>query len=209
MKLTKYEHACVVLEKDNQTVLIDPGELSQLPGDLSTIKAVVITHIHADHFSKSHVSAILDVLPNVTIYTTDEVAKELPHAVVPIIDTIYQAGDFTLQFYGGQHMIIHPDFPAAQNIGVLMDGAVYYPGDSFTVPDVPVHTLLVPAEAPWMKTAEAMDFITAIKPTIAIPTHDAVLSDTGKSFTDNWLQKATDKVGATYRRLTTGESLEI
>ncbi len=51
MKLTKYEHACVFLENDDgDKVVIDPGIFTNLPGDLSRIVAIVITHEHPDHF---------------------------------------------------------------------------------------------------------------------------------------------------------------
>jgi len=60
-----------------------------------------------------------------------------------------------------------------------------------------------------MKTAEAMDYITAIKPELVIPTHDAVLSDLGNSFTDSWLERSATKVHATYQRLGVGESVDM
>jgi L-ascorbate metabolism protein UlaG (beta-lactamase superfamily) len=209
MKLTKYEHACVSLEFDGQLLIIDPGEFSKLPTTLKNVTTIVITHIHGDHFSRDSVSALRVANPSLKVFTTTEVAAELDDCKVPELLTTYSSGLFNLEFFGGQHMTIHPDYPVAENLGVLVNGQMYYPGDSFTVPGKAVTTLLVPAEAPWMKTAEAMDFITAIKPELVIPTHDAVLSDLGNSFTDSWLERSATKVHATYQRLGVGESVDM
>ena len=46
--------------------------------------------------------------------------------------------------FGGQHALIHPAIPMIANLGYLVDGSVYHPGDSFTVPTAPVSTLLLP-----------------------------------------------------------------
>ncbi len=73
-----------------------------------------------------------------------------------------------------------------QNVGVLIDnGEVYYPGDSFAEPGMPVKTLALPIAAPWMKTSEAMDFLTHVKPERAFPTHDAILSTPAAGFEQN------------------------
>ena len=51
MKITKYEHAALVVELDNHKVIIDPGSYTKTMPEQHDVKAVVITHIHADHCS--------------------------------------------------------------------------------------------------------------------------------------------------------------
>jgi hypothetical protein len=41
---------------------------------------------------------------------------------------------------------------------LLIDESIYHPSDSFTVPPVPVGTLLIPIHAPWSKVSEVLDF---------------------------------------------------
>lgn len=212
MKLTKYSHACAVLEQDGQKLLIDPGVFSELPENLTNITALVITHVHPDHIDVEKIKKITAASPEVKIFTVHEVTEQLqdhPNVTEVMDGDIEQAGVFTLEFFGGEHAVIHPDYGSFQNIGVLINDAVCYPGDSFALPGKPVHVLLAPAAAPWLKISEAMDFITAVKPQIAIPTHDAVLSDEGKAIHDRMLIVASEKAGTNYKRLAPGESIEI
>jgi hypothetical protein len=74
------------------------------------------------------------------------------------------------------------------------------------VPDAPISTLLVPAAAPWLKLAEALDFVRAVAPQRALPIHDAMLSEIGQAGFDNWMRM---KGGAEYQRLGVGESLDV
>ena len=100
-----------------------------------------------------------------------------------------EAGSFTLRFFGEKHAVIHSSIPVVDNVGVLVNGQLYYAGDSFTIPDgVEVDTVAVPAGAPWMKIGEAMDYVLALKPRRAFPTHEMVLSVAGKGLSNQRLQ---------------------
>ena len=48
MRLTKYSHACVRLERDGAVLVIDPGTLSERAA-LDGVDAVLVTHEHFDH----------------------------------------------------------------------------------------------------------------------------------------------------------------
>ncbi len=84
------------------------------------------------------------------------------------------AGPFALAFSGGRHAEIHRSIPVIDNLGVLVNGLLYYPGDSFTVPSGPVDVLAVPASAPWLKIGEVMDYVDAVKPRRAFATHASI-----------------------------------
>ena len=202
MEITKYAHACFVVTKDGESIVIDPGELSLDFVVPERVAGIVVTHMHGDHWSADR----LTCMPGAPIFAPEDAAKAMAEFglnvdVVKPNDT-RMAGSFTLSFTGGEHAFIHPDTPMCQNVGVLIDdGEVYYPGDSFAEPSVPVKTLALPIAAPWMKTSEGMDFLMKLKPERAFPTHDAVLSDAGKSFVDNWMKIAAEKAGTMYERL--------
>jgi hypothetical protein len=120
-----------------------------------------------------------------------------------------QVGPFTLEFFGGNHAVIHPSMPQNQNVGVLVNNTLYYPGDSFSEPGKAVKVLAAPAGGPWMKISEAMDFITAVKPALAFPTHDAVLSDGGQQVNDSMLSHAAEQAGIEYRRIAIKDSFTV
>ena len=75
-----------------------------------------------------------------------------------------QVAGFDVHVYGVDHALIHPDIPLVVNTGFLVDGELFHPGDSFTVPEDPVNTLLVPISAPWLKAGDMIDYFRAVAP---------------------------------------------
>ena len=49
MRITKFGHACVRVEHDGVTVVIDPGVFTDVEA-VDGADAVLITHEHADHY---------------------------------------------------------------------------------------------------------------------------------------------------------------
>lgn len=211
MKLTKYEHACIVLEDQNASLIIDPGALSSSFTVRPDVVGVVITHQHPDHLSEETLQQIIAANPEAKIFSTQDVADTHTNLPIHIVhpSDIQQIGPFTLGFSGGDHATIHSATPVVQNIGVCVNDSFYYPGDSFTLPHKDIAVLAVPAAAPWLKVQEAMDYITAVKATLNIPTHDAVLSSAGQTFHDMWLKQAAEQSGNQYKRLEIGETIEV
>lgn len=211
MKITKYEHACLVVEDSGAKLVIDPGNFSPSLPKVTGVAAVVITHVHADHINEPKVKQIITDNPEIKVFSTQQVADAFPN-IKPVVvspGSMHQIGPFTLAFFGGDHATIHASFPPTQNVGVLVNSTLYYPGDSFALPGRPIKALAAPAAAPWLKIGEAMDFINEVKPEIAFPTHDAILSDEGKQVFDSMLEPFAKKSGTTYQRLKTGQSITI
>lgn len=203
MELTKFEHACFSLTTDNQTLLIDPGVFTSDLKIADTIVGVIITHEHPDHFDVATLRKIISINPHVTIIGHDSIMRqinELQTISVDVGDTI-SIGAFDMAFYGGEHAHIRDGLPPLVNLGVLINQKVYYPGDSFAVPAVEVDVLALPVGAPWLKLSETIDFLSQVKPRLAFPTHDAVLSSIGKSIVDNHCLAAAESIAASYQRL--------
>lgn len=203
MKLTKYEHACFTLETAGQVLVVDPGNFTTDFVVTDNIAAIVVTHEHADHFDPDTLMAIYDKNPNAVFVSLPSIVNKMPghksQAVRP--DDKIEIGPFALKFFGGKHALIHVTLPIIDNLGVIINDTVYYPGDSFTLPGRPVDVLALPVGGPWLKVSETMDFLTAIKPLLVFPTHDAVLSDLGKALADRLLPEIAKKVGAEYKRI--------
>ena len=207
MKITKLEHSGIIVEKDEKRIVFDPVEFKERIPKLENVVAIIITHKHSDHLQPEIITRIRNDNPQAKIFTTNDVA--------PLIDgaTIVKGGDgigvdeFRLDFFGKDHAAIVPGQIPCENIGVVIDDEIVNPGDSFDYSNVGAKVLLVPISAPWLKIAESMDFVDRVKPQIVIPIHDALLSDLGKSISDNWMKKACDKAGAEYRDLSFGENV--
>jgi len=213
MKLTKYMHACIVLEEQGQRLVIDPGEWAADVNSLSNVAAIVITHNHFDHFNLKNVRAILQANPTAHIFTTAETANELGGQatnITPVTEgSTAQAGLFSLQFFGQMHALVTQDKPVTQNVGILVNGNLYYPGDSFTLPNKAVKTLALPVSGPWLKTSESLDFMVAVKPQLAFPTHDALLSEAGISVYEGLYKMLAQANNITFEQLRPGQSIEI
>jgi L-ascorbate metabolism protein UlaG (beta-lactamase superfamily) len=209
MKLTKYEHACFTVEKEGQVLVVDPGGFT---GDFIApehVVGIVVTHEHQDHFDHEQIAAIIDKNPDALIIGHTDIMKQIEVFTTKSVtagETI-EVGPFNLEFFGGEHAVIHPTMPLVANLGVMVNDLLYYPGDSFTLPEKPVDVLALPVGAPWLKISETMDFLTAVKPRLAFPTHDAVLSNIGKSLPDRMLPGFAESYGGTYQRLE--EPIEI
>jgi L-ascorbate metabolism protein UlaG (beta-lactamase superfamily) len=212
VRITKYEHACLLLTIGDESVVIDPG-VFLTPPDFTNVLAIVITHEHADHWTADQVRRILDKSPDARIIGPQGVATaaaelENPVEVVAAGDTV-EVGPFKLEFFGGEHAIIHSSIPGIDNLGVLVNDELYYPGDSYTVPGVHVGTLAAPIGAPWLKIGDAMDFVLAVKPSRAFYAHDMTLSVAGKQMAAARLSWGTEQSGGTFTELQPGETLDV
>lgn len=212
MKLTKLEHAALVLEDSGKKLYIDPGSFTTAITDGSQAVAIVITHEHADHWTPEQLERILDKSPGIPIYGPAGVAAAasgFPVKVVTAGDTV-TAGPFTLRFFGEKHAVIHSSIPVVDNIGVLVNDELYYAGDSFTIPEgVDVDLLAVPVGAPWLKISETIDYVLAVKPKRSFPTHEMVLSTAGKTMSNGRIQWATEQGGGEFFPLAPYDSLDV
>lgn len=210
MKLTKFEHSCFILEKDGNALVVDPGNWATNFIVPENVIGVVVTHEHADHFDIEKLRSIAQKNPSIHIYAPADVAAKAPDLPMQRVETneIVEVGGFTLQFVGGSHATIHSDFhPPFQNLGVVVDSMLYHPGDSLFVPEQTIKVLSLPIVAPWTKASESMDFLARIKPEIAFPSHDAILSESGIGLYDRWHALVAEKQGTTYVRIK--DSIEI
>ncbi|MFF8598332.1 MBL fold metallo-hydrolase [Streptomyces sp. NPDC015232] len=210
MKLTKNTHACVRLEKDGRTLVIDPGMFTEEDAALGA-DVLLVTHEHPDHFDEGRLRAALDGNPAAELWTLRSVAEQLKAAFPGRVHTVgdgdaFEAGGFDVQVHGELHAVIHPDIPRITNVGFLVDGAVFHPGDALTVPGRPVETLFLPVMAPWNKISEVIDYVREVKPARAYDIHDALLTDLARPIYDRQIGALG---GTDHRRLAPGDSADI
>jgi len=212
MRLTKKEHATLIVEDSDVKLIIDPGTFSAPLDDVDKTIAVVITHEHADHWTPEQLGHIVNKNPSAQIFgPRGVVAAAAGFAITEVHNgESVTAGAFSLTFFGSQHAVIHSSIPVVDNVGVLVNKTLYYPGDSFTVPrGVAVDTLAVPAGAPWLKISEVIDFMLRVAPRRSFSTHEMVLSDAGKHLANSRIEWATQQGGGTFFALAPNDTLDI
>ncbi|WP_149561680.1 MBL fold metallo-hydrolase [Streptomyces cacaoi] len=206
MKMTKFGHACVRLGRNGRALVIDPGAMTPERGVTAGAEAVLVTHEHFDHFEPEQLRGT-----EADVYTCPGVARHLDGFgdrvhVVGDGDTFSAAG-FEVTVKGEKHHYSHPDTPPVDNIGFLVDGEVFHPGDALTVVEAP--TLLVPGQAPWLTVPALIDYLRRTAPDRAYAVHDGLLSDWGLHVLDGVLAREADRTGTEIRRLLPGESVEV
>lgn len=211
MLLTKLGHSCVRLEKDDTRLVIDPGVWAG-PDVLDKASAILITHEHPDHLDEATVRAALAADTSVQLWANETVAGRFGefggrvHAVRHG-DAVTAAG-FDVHVYGSDHAVIDSAIPVIRNTGFAVDGQVFHPGDSFTVPEEPIPVLLVPVSAPWLKFSEVAGYIRAVGPDRGYWIHDALLNEKGASLVEN-LVKVAPAASGPARYLVPGTSVEL
>lgn len=212
MLLTKFTHACVRLRRGDTTLVIDPGAFVERDA-LDGADAVLITHEHFDHLDADAVRAVARANPRLTVWTNGSVAKllgDLEDQVRAVNEGDgFDVGGLGVEVYGTTHAPNHPDDPPPANVGFLVAGELFYPGDALTVPPRQVNTLLVPTNAPWMRLRDLVDYVRAVAPRRAYSTHDGLLNDVGLQLVDTWLARLGEEIGGDYRRIPPRETVEL
>jgi L-ascorbate metabolism protein UlaG (beta-lactamase superfamily) len=212
MQLTKFGHACVRVESADRRLVVDPGGLTD-PHALDGADAVLVTHEHFDHFSEDTLRQALQQNPRLRLWTNSAVGGKLTDlgSRVTVVGEgeVFTAAGFEVKVYGTWHATIHPDIPRVANIGFLVDGTLFHPGDALTVPDAAVDTLLLPVHGPWSTTGQLIDYVREVAPRQVVGVHDGALNDVGGAMVAGLLGGNGPGTGSPYQRLTPGASADL
>lgn len=184
MKLTHLGHACLLAETDGARLLLDPGTMSSF-ADVRNLDAVLVTHQHPDHLDPGGLAALFAANPGARLVIDPD-----SHAVVAELGLVAEVtqvgerltfGSTTVDVLGGLHAAVYGAVPGCTNAAYLLDGgALLHPGDSFFVPEQDVDVLAVAIDGPWLKLSEAVDYVHAVAPRVALPIHEGETTDPGK-----------------------------
>jgi len=199
-RIIRYTHSCVRIERDGAALVIDPGIWSE-PSALRGADAVLITHEHSDHID---VPRLADLGAPVYAPADARISGLATVGLQP--GQPFTAAGFAVTAVGARHAPVFGGEPDCANHGYLIEDRIYHPGDALLVPDQPVETLFVPIQASWLKTAEAISFLRAVRPQRAFGIHDAQVNSRGLDAANNWL---TEKGGHRYRYLAPGEDSDL
>ena len=206
MRITKYNHACLLVEDSSKNTLIDPGNYSEEVIDvekLPKLDYILITHAHQDHFYLPLVKQLLEKFPDVKIITTEDVVKELKKENI----TPSTKGDNYVTVQSVPHEKVWAA-PQAQNIMVTLGGRLSHPGDSHTFA-TSAEILAIPFAAPWGSTSKAVEIAEELHPKVVIPIHDFMLKDISRQGMYQWADAYLRPKGIDFKKIETAEPVEV
>lgn len=196
MKIRHLRPSCLLVETGGVRVLVDPGSFSPEAAEVREVDVVLVTHQHPDHVDPDLLARILQANPQAQVLAEPETASEIAHVVeaAPGDRTVaplpaghaHEAGALRVTAVGGRHAIIHPDIPRVGNVGMVLEvdgeprlgvtGDSLEPVEEFHGIDVLAFALI----APWSSLRETIDFLREVRPRLALPVHDAIVSGQGR-----------------------------
>lgn len=187
MRISKYVHSCLLLEKAAGKLLFDPGTFSFAEGAVKAeqfrdLTAILITHAHPDHLEEAALKTILANNSSATVFANSDVQRQLSKK--GIAAEVFESGsrnvgDFEVTALAAAHAETLGAAPP-QNTAYLVDGIFLNPGDSFAKSlDAKAGTLVLalPIMAPWNTELEVAEFAQRMQPQRIIPIHDGYAKD--------------------------------
>jgi L-ascorbate metabolism protein UlaG (beta-lactamase superfamily) len=198
VRITHLGHACVLIEDPAGTagkVLIDPGSLASDVDQVGAVDAVLVTHEHPDHIDLASLQTLRRANPGLTLYGSPGVCGVLPAEEKERV--LLLTGNTSSTTVAGwevattttAHATIYPELPKVLNNSFLLGGHLWHPGDALVDPKRHIDVLLLPIGGPWLKLADAIDYLRAVSPSVAIPIHQGGLAPAHRELHVNLLMK--------------------
>ncbi|WP_280295625.1 MBL fold metallo-hydrolase [Nocardia abscessus] len=181
MRIAHFGHSCLLVELHGKKILFDPGTFSHGFEGLTGLNAIAVTHQHPDHIDPNRIEALIDANPGARLLSDPQTAQQRGEPWEAVrAGNVLTLGGLQIVGGGGRHAVIHPEIPVIDNtvfqLGTPDDPAqLVHPGDSLWVPPVRVGVLATPAAAPWMRISEAVDYLRAVAPRVALPIHFGII----------------------------------
>jgi L-ascorbate metabolism protein UlaG (beta-lactamase superfamily) len=211
MRITKFGHACVRIEHDGHTLVLDPGMFTD-PEAVEGADTVLITHQHYDHWDAEllrRTTAPIHTIAAVRAQIRDEAPDVAERVTVVAPGDVFEVG-LPVRVVGELHAVIHPEFPRFDNSGYVITAGeqkIFHPGDALELPGEDVDVLCAPASAPWLKASEAVDFVRAVKAPVNIAIHDRIYTEAAHDILERHMNVFLEQTGQSWVRLDDGTDL--
>ncbi len=172
MKVTKFGQSCLLIEKGEDRLLIDPGSFFSAKhqlAELGKISGVLYTHQHADHCDVSLFEPIRSA--GVKMYGNSDVAAKVGQGIETVSDgQEFGVASFKVKAHDLPHCLL-PGSEPPPNTGYIIDGVFFHPGDGVETSGFRVDALGVAIAGPDVSPLDAINLIQALGARKAIPMH--------------------------------------
>lgn len=182
MRISKFIHACLLVESDGTRMLFDPGKFTFLDGTIAPdffrdLDAVVVTHKHLDHVDDEALEVIVRNNPSVVVLGNHQIHEQLASRGINV--EVFESGtrrvgSCSLEAIVADHArILNAECPT--NVAYVVNDRLLHPGDSF---DHALDTrkgielLALPVMAPWNTELAVAEFALRLAPKTVFPIHD-------------------------------------
>ena len=198
MRVRKFLHSCLLIEKGEDRILFDPGKFSFVeasttssssgrgvvsPSDFTNLNAVIITHSHPDHMDDQALEIIMRNNPDAVLFGNHGIAlalREKGMTVELFEEGTRQIGGFHVDAYEARHeKIVNAKIPP--NTAYIIDGKILNPGDSYAYSLDSLRgkfdVLALPVMAPWCTEVDTVGFAARMNAKVVLPIHDGYVKD--------------------------------
>lgn len=212
MKLTKFVHACVLVEDDQHVALFDPGTMSWESklfnvDVLPKLDYVMITHEHFDHFCEPFVHALGHKFPDLQFLSTPVVVSKLKALGIKNVSTSTIENIIIEPLEHDSMQPLMP-LPIAKNIAVHYKDKISHPGDSHHLESTK-DILFLPLAGPWGSTIEAIRLAVKLKPKAIVPIHDWMWNDDWRMGMYDRMEQFFKEKDIKFIKTVDGESFEL
>lgn len=207
MRITKFNHSCLVVEQNGMCVIIDPGNYSLEVlnvNDVPRLDYLLITHAHQDHCDIPLIKALMAKFPNARVITNNSVKEMLAKEGI----TAMTQGDMNVALTPVPHEKIWMSTTPTENTMITLFGKLSHPGDSLSMQQT-AEILALPISGPWCNTTQAVEVAAKLKPKIIIPIHDFQWKDDFRQAMHQRLQEYFRPLGIDFRPIELGDIIEI
>jgi L-ascorbate metabolism protein UlaG (beta-lactamase superfamily) len=175
LKITRFTHSCVLVEKPERTALFDPGgyswdALNQSLDQIINVDRLAISHKHEDHCNVDFVKSLVDKFPDMHIVCNDEVENYLQTNGVEAIFR-GEATACTRGFAAEHGHLSSVKDVKPKNTAFHFMNSYSHPGDSLTLEST-TSVLAVPFVSIWGSVDQAIEMVLELRPDAVVPIHD-------------------------------------
>jgi L-ascorbate metabolism protein UlaG (beta-lactamase superfamily) len=208
MKISKHLHSCLLVEAQEKTILLDPGNYTYDNHalniqSLEKLDYIAITHAHPDHIYIPFLKELIAKFPDVQIFSNTSVQDILGKENIQV----NTQGNDSIQIEEVPHEKIWMGNPG-QNVMITLFNKLSHPGDSLSFSHS-AEILALPIQAPWGSTTWAVEKALAIKPKVIIPIHDYHWKDEVRKGMYERLEQYFGNFGIIFKKPETGEIMEV
>lgn len=209
MRIKKYPQSHLVISNGVSKIVIDPGngtfKSGIKPSEFSDARVFLITHSHADHMDPDNIKQTVD---GKLVFANQDVADKLKPLGITVMvvhdQQVFEADSFKVKAIELPHCKMQDGTDGPPNLGFLIDGVLFHPGDGDKAPGITAPNVALPIAGPTITLEGALEFATNVQAKVVIPIHNDFFHNDPEKF-----KTMAQVKGIEVRILNSGQETEI